>query len=337
LTSAITEPPVIPQTTVVDAVAAAARAGLLASPRTLSPWLFYDDRGSDLFEAITNLPEYYLTRTERSIFSEHADSILASAAGDQPLTLLELGAGTATKTGILLSAAIRRQGSVLYQPVDVSPSALDEAVINIQSNVPGATVRPQVANYTAEPLAITRPLNARVLVLYIGSSIGNFSPGEASALLSGLRAQLRPGDCLLLGADLAPGQNKSVATLVSAYSDAAGVTAAFNRNVLTRLNRDLGANFDPACFAHRALWNPAHSRIEMHLESLAPQHVRIPINAAGAALDLHFHAGETIHTENSYKFTAASIASLLSTTGFHIRETWQDPPALFGVILAAAS
>ena len=321
---------------VTSAVASEALQGLTATPKTLTPWLFYDEAGSHLFEQITTLPEYYLTRAERSIFATHADEILAQAAGGTRLTLVELGAGTATKTGILLSAAVRRQGSVLYQPVDVSPSALDEAVVNIQSNVPGATVRPQVANYTAEPLAISRPHNARVLVLYIGSSIGNFSPAEASALLSGLRAQLRTGDCLLLGADLAPGQNKFVATLVSAYNDAAGVTAAFNRNVLTRLNRDLGANFDPSCFAHRALWNPAHSRIEMHLESLTAQHVRIPPNAAGAALDLHFHAGESIHTENSYKFTDASIASLLSATGFQIRQTWQDPNALFGVTLAKA-
>jgi len=335
-----TSPQSAVQTTVGDAVAAEARAGLLSNPRTLSPWLFYDDRGSDLFEQITALPEYYLTRTERSIFAEHAHEILDIAAAGHTLTLLELGAGTAAKTGILLSAAVERQGSVLYQPVDVSPSALDEATANLQANIPGVTVQPQVANYTAEPLTLSRPHGVRVLALYIGSSIGNFSPTEATDLLRNLRAQLRPGDSLLLGTDLAPGPegegNKSVETLLAAYDDAAGVTAEFNRNILTRLNRDLAADFNPACFAHRALWNPDHSRMEMHLESLTNQHVHIPANSAGPALTLQLQAGETIHTENSYKFSAAAIADLLTSASFQIIRTWQDSQALFAVTLATA-
>lgn len=318
-------------------MAAEARTGLLAHPRTLSPWLFYDDLGSELFEQITALPEYYLTRTERSIFTAHSDEILKAAAAGHKLTLIELGAGTATKTGILLQAAVRRQGSVLYQPVDVSPSALEEASANIETNIPGVTVRPQVANYTVESLSFSRPNDARALTLYIGSSIGNFSPNEATDLLTNLRAQLRPGDALLLGTDLAPGPNKPVASLLAAYDDAAGVTAAFNRNILVRLNRDLGANFNPECFAHRALWNPQQSRIEMHLAPIATQHVHIPANSAGPALHLTFSPGQTIHTENSYKFTPESIAALLNPAGFETTHAWQDPQALFVVTLATAS
>ena len=342
MTSAITETPhALAPPSVIDAVAAEARSGLLASPRTLAPWLFYDDLGSDLFEQITHLPEYYPTRTERSIFTAHAADILEAAAANHTLTLLELGAGTATKTGILLRAAVDRQGSVLYQPVDVSPSALDEAVANLEATIPGVTVRPQVANYTSQPLTLTRPSScsqdARALALYIGSSIGNFSPHQAADLLRNLRAQLQTGDALLLGADLAPGPHKSVPTLIAAYDDAAGVTAAFNRNILNRLNRDLRANFDPACFAHRARWNAAHSRIEMHLEALTPQHIHLPANTAGPALSFTLKQGETIHTENSYKFTPVSIAHLLAEAGFAVTRTWQDPLALFAVTLAGAS
>ncbi len=254
-----------------------------------------------------------------------------------PYTLIELGAGTATKTGILLEAAVRRQGSVLYQPVDVSASALEEACANIQTNIFGVTVRPQVANYTVESLSISRPHNARALTLYIGSSIGNFSPAEATDLLSNLRAQLRRGDALLLGTDLAPGFNKPVASLLAAYDDATGVTAAFNRNILDRLNRDLGANFDPECFSHRALWNPENSRIEMHLAPIATQQVQIPANSAGPALHFTLTPAETIHTENSYKFTPASISALLNSAGFETTHTWQDPQALFAVTLATAT
>ena len=338
MTSATAEP-LQPEaeTAVQTAVAAEARAGLLSHPRTLAPWLFYDELGSGLFEQITALPEYYLTRTERSIFAAHADEILEAASAGQPLTLIELGAGTATKTGILLQAAVRRQGSVVYQPVDVSPSALEEARATIEATLPGVTVRPQVANYTVESLSLSRPHNARALTLYIGSSIGNFSPVDALSLLTNLRAQLRPGDALLLGTDLAPGPNKPVASLLSAYDDATGVTAAFNRNVLNRLNRDLGANFNAECFAHRALWNSHHSRIEMHLAPVTTQRVHVPANSAGSSMDLTFAPRDTIHTENSYKFTSASVAALLTPAGFETTHTWRDPQALFAVTLATAS
>ena len=310
----------------------------MAARKTLAPWLFYDEAGSHLFEQITQLPEYYLTRTERSIFTDHADEIIRAAAGDpaQTLTLIELGAGTATKTGILLRAAVHQQGSVVYQPVDVSATALDEAAENIKANIPGVAVRIQIADYTREGLPLNRLPNTRTLALYIGSSIGNFAPADAHGVLANLRAQLLPGDTLLLGTDLAPGPHKSVDDLLAAYNDAAGVTAAFNLNVLARLNCDLGADFDLSAFHHRVCWNSTESRIEMHLESARVQQVRIPENSAGPALNLHFRSGETIHTENSYKFTPAAVTALLSSAGFRSTQTWQDPDGLFAVTLATA-
>jgi L-histidine Nalpha-methyltransferase len=326
----------------IDAVAHEARIGLSATPKTLSPWLFYDEAGSHLFEKITELPEYYLTRTERSIFTAHADEIIAHAARtndsepDPTLTLIELGAGTATKTGILLAAAVRKQGSVVYQPVDVSPTALIEASENIRKNIPGVSVRVQVADYTREGLPLNRLPHTRTLALYIGSSIGNFAPDDAHGVLANLRAQLLPGDTLLLGTDLAPGAHKDIPTLLAAYNDAAGTTAAFNLNVLTRLNRELGATFNLPNFRHKACWNPTESRIEMHLESLTTQQVHIPATPTTPALNLHFAQGETIHTENSYKFTIAAVSTLLKATRFTPTQTWQDPSARFAVTLATA-
>jgi dimethylhistidine N-methyltransferase len=327
-------------TSISEAVAREARSGLTATPKTLSPWLFYDETGSHLFEQITELPEYYLTRTERSIFAAHADEILQEAARGQgpagKLTLIELGAGTATKTGILLAAAVRQQGSVVYQPVDVSETALAEASDNILNNIPGVTVRCQVTDYTREALPLNRLPNTRTLALYIGSSIGNFTPKDAREVLRNLRAQLLPGDTLLLGTDLVPGKHKTETTLLAAYDDAAGTTAAFNLNVLTRLNRDLGANFDADKFRHKVLWNPSASRIEMHLESLSTQRVRIPANSSGPALTVNFASGETIHTENSYKFTPHAVEALLASANFKAVRSWQDPQQLFAVTLATA-
>lgn len=323
-----------------EAVAREARAGLSTTPKTLSPWLFYDEEGSHLFEQITGLPEYYLTRTERSIFAAHADEILREAARGQgpagKLTLIELGAGTATKTGILLAAAVRQQESVVYQPVDVSETALAEARENILTNIPGVAVRCQVTDYTREALPLNRLPNTRTLALYIGSSIGNFTPDGSRKVLRNLRAQLLPGDTLLLGTDLEPGRHKTEAMLLAAYDDAAGTTAAFNLNVLTRLNRDLGADFDTENFRHKVLWNPVESRIEMHLESLVAQHVHIPASDSGSALTVDFARSETIHTENSYKFTPAAVEALLASASFKITKSWQDPQHLFAVTLATA-
>ncbi len=306
--------------------------GLTATPKTLSPWLFYDARGSQLFEQITELPEYYVTRTERALFCSHADEILALAAGgtheaSRRLAAIELGAGTASKTGVLLASAVRRQGAVDYYAIDVSASALAEAKANLERQLAGVRVHTRVADYT-EGLGQIDADGARRLVLYIGSSIGNFEPGAAADLLRGLRRELAPGDRLLLGAD----QVKDPLLLHAAYDDAAGVTAAFNRNVLLRINRELGADFDPEAFRHVVRWNAAESRVEMHLQSVAPQVVQIP------ALDLRIalQAEETIHTECSYKFTDERIEALFASSGFACLKVWKDPRAWFGVYLATA-
>ncbi len=313
-----------------DAVLREALAGLCkpaGAQKTLSPWLFYDEAGSALFEEITRLPEYYLTRTERAIFAEHATSLSSSLGSN--VTVAELGAGSASKTGVLLREIAANQGGLLYQPIDISPSALDEAAVAMSDLSPGIRVEPQVANYITERYTIVRSAHDRVLALYIGSSIGNFSPNEAQDILRKLHSHLQPGDSLLLGMDLAPGPGKSVETLLAAYDDAAGVTAAFNKNVLVRLNRELDADFDVDAFAHRARWNAQASRIEMHLESQQSQTAHI----AGRAIT--FAHGETIHTENSYKFTEAALHSLLQTTGFRVDRVLHDAARLFAVVLAA--
>ncbi len=305
--------------------------GLTSSPKTLSPWLFYDSAGSALFEEITELPEYYPTRTERSILAGHAEEIVAAAAGDRRLTMLELGAGTATKTGLLLKAAVERQGAITYYAIDVSHTALAEAKTRLESELPGVRVEPIVADYTDgfEQIRLSNAGGfARRLVLYIGSSIGNFSPEQALDLLRQVRAQLGSGDGLLLGVDMV----KDERLLLAAYNDSAGVTADFNKNVLTRINRELGANFDLNLFSHKAIWSPCHSRVEMHLESLVAQRVSI----AELGLDLCFARGETIHTENSYKFTRQRAAAMLAQAGFKIRGRWTNPRQWFSVYLAGA-
>jgi L-histidine Nalpha-methyltransferase len=303
--------------------------GLTERPKTLSPWLFYDQKGSQLFEEITELPEYYLTRTERQILAENADEIVTAAAGGRDLSMIELGAGTATKTGLLLNAAVGLQGSVIYYPIDVSKTALEEARTRLEAELPEVIVEPIVADYTEGMRQNSASHPGRKLVLYIGSSIGNFSPSDALEVLRGVRAQLLPGDCLLLGTDMV----KDVDTLLAAYDDGAGVTARFNKNILVRINRELDANFNPKLFRHRARWNEEHSRIEMHLESLLAQKIAL------RALDteVRFALGETIHTENSYKFTDERAAALLTRAGFKLRQQWSDPNHWFTVYLAAAN
>jgi len=312
-------------------IAAAVREGLSAHSKRLPAWLFYDDEGSRLFDQITGLPEYYLTRTERAIFAAHCAEIVAQAAGqyaNKParLRVAELGAGSADKTRLLLNAAVDLCGPVVYEPVDVSASAMEEACERIDREIPGVRVAPLVADYTEGlDLAPTHP-GERRMVLYIGSSIGNFEPREAARLLDDLRAALEPGDSILLGVDL----RKDEPTLLAAYNDAAGVTASFNLNLLARLNRELAADFDLESFAHRAVWNPEHSRIEMHLESLIPQQVQL----ASLDLEISFAAGESIHTENSYKYAPGQPESMLEQAGFTPQSTWTDDRAWFAVCLA---
>jgi len=315
-------------------VAAAVRAGLASTPKSLPPWLFYDEIGSRLFDQITELPEYYLTRTERAILSRHAHEMMAQAveghSGHRPrLRIAELGAGSAEKTRTLLRAAVKQQGKVLYEPVDVSATALLVAQSRIEREIPEVRVRPVTADYTNGFRFAPIGPDERRLVLYIGSSIGNFEPADAAHLLAKVRAQLRPGDSMLLGVDLV----KDEPLLLSAYDDAAGVTAAFNKNMLTRLNRDLAANFDPGAFAHRARWNPAHSRMEMHLESIRAQ----TVNFAALDFNAEFAAGETIHTECSYKYRPGEAEEMLTQAGFTPAANWRDEKGWFMVCLGQAS
>jgi L-histidine Nalpha-methyltransferase len=311
---------------ITERVASAVREGLASHPKRLPPWLFYDEAGSQLFDQITELPEYYLTRTERAILAAHAGEMIGRAADGARLRIAELGAGSADKTRLLLSAAAARQDGVVYEPVDVSWTALAAAKERIEREIGDVTVAPQVMDYT-DGLFLEQPeVGERRLVLYIGSSIGNFEPEESARLLRRVRATLRPRDGLLLGVD----RVKDDATLLAAYNDAAGVTAAFNGNMLMRLNRELGANFNVESFSHVAEWNPVASRIEIYLESRVAQVVRVP----ALEMRVKFGVGERIHTENSYKYREGQAESMLSEAGFKPAARWTDRRGWFAVYLA---
>jgi dimethylhistidine N-methyltransferase len=288
--------------------------------------MFYDELGSQLFERITTLAEYYPTRTERALLERHADAIVATAcSGSQPLRILELGAGTALKTCLLLAAAARRPVDVVYVPLDVSADALEIACRNVECTFPEVLIEPVVVNYVNSPPQ-PEEFDGSTLALYLGSSIGNFLPEESRTILRNLGSQLRTGDALVLGTDLV----KDESTMVSAYDDGDRVTAAFNLNLLNRLNRELGADFDLAAFRHRVRWDPIESRIEMHLESTCEQSIRV----SAAELELYFRRGETIHTENSYKFTDATLGALLSDSGFEMQHAWKDAREWYALTLS---
>jgi dimethylhistidine N-methyltransferase len=297
--------------------------GLTDQPKHVSPKWFYDARGSELFEEITRLPEYYVTRTEQQILSGSADEIV-SAAGSN-LTLIELGAGTATKTGLLIEALLRRQLRVDYIPIDVSSTALESAALRLRAEFPRVRVQPQVADFT-NGFGGFGAVRGRKLVLFIGSSIGNFEPTEAVNLLARLRGKLASGDAVLLGTDLVKDRD----VMGSAYDDGRGVTAEFNKNLLVRLNREMGANFDLKSFRHVALWNENESRMEMYLESTRDQSVTLGAHG----LKVQFAAGERIHTENSYKYTIPRVEAMLRDAGFQAERHWTDPQDWFAVHLA---
>lgn len=309
----------------LEKVKAAARHGLSAEQKTLPPWLFYDEEGSRLFERITELDEYYVTRTERAILENNADEIVRAACGDRRARVIELGAGSGAKTELVLRALLRRQTSLEYLPSDVSPSALEEMRMRLEEKIAHLKVEPRVENYTSGIAAFPRD-GISALVLWIGSSIGNFNPQDAEQVLARLRARMYPEDALLLGVD----KVKAEPSLLAAYNDAAGVTEAFNKNVLVRLNRELRANFDVDGFEHRGIWNATESRIEMHLVSRHAQVVDLP--ATGQTIFLA--AGESIHTENSYKYTTERVAALLESADFSLERTWTDARDWFGLHLA---
>lgn len=299
--------------------------GLTKLPKTLSPKLFYDAAGSELFERITELPEYYPTSTERSILRQYAPEIVQQT-GDSNV-IVELGAGSASKTTLVLDAFVKTGQPVTYYPVDVSAAALDFCSERMREMLPTIHVVPKVLDFT-HGMPQFRQIAGRKLFLFIGSSIGNFEPLEAGLFLKQVRSSMNPGDALLLGTDM----RKSPEVLIPAYDDSEGVTGAFNKNLLVRLNRELNADFDLDSFAHRIIWNDELSRIEMHLESLRDQ----VVNVDALALSLEFRKGETIHTENSYKFTMPMIEAIADNGGFTIEHTWSDPKQWFTVHLLRA-
>lgn len=310
----------------VPEIAADVLAGLSSTPKRLPPKLFYDACGSELFEQITRLQEYYLTRSEREILTRSSAQIVA--ASSPGLTVIELGAGTAEKTAILLAAILDVQPRAAFYPVDVSSSALDIGLARLNGRLRRLEVKPVIADYARGVPAIARIRSPR-MVVWLGSSIGNFEEEQAIAILRRVRAPLGSDDALLLGTDL----RKSPSILVPAYDDPQGVTAAFNKNVLARINRELGGDFDLGAFAHVALWNPPTSRMEMYLESLCAQTARVA--ALGRTFD--FAVGERMHTENSYKYTPAAVDRILHAAGFSRARTWTDQRRYFALHLARPS
>jgi L-histidine N-alpha-methyltransferase len=298
------------------------RQGLTAPAKWLPPKWFYDKRGSELFEDITRLPEYYPTRAERAILTERADEI---ASVTRAHTLVELGSGSSEKTRLLLDA-LRSLGTLdAYVPVDVSESALREAGQQLAEEYPKLAIHGVVSDFTAR-LGLPREARAPRLVAFLGGTLGNLLPAERAEFLAALRADLAPGDALLLGTDLV----KDPAVLVAAYDDAAGVTAEFNKNVLNVLDRELDARFDPEAFEHVAHWDAEREWIEMRLRSRRAQRVAIP----ALELEVDFAEGEELRTEISAKFRRDKVAAELAAASFALRHWWTDPEGRFGLSLA---
>lgn len=295
------------------------RAGLTAQPKTLPPKYFYDALGSQLFEAICLLPEYYLTRAEAEIFERHAAEIVSQLPS--PIGVIELGSGSSVKTRLLIEAILACQAELHYQPIDISASILESSAEALLGNYDRLRITGHVGDYTRGLGAIVRGEGTRLLALFLGSNIGNYTIAEARELLKTIRKALQTGDGLVLGADL----KKSVEVLIPAYADSLGVTAAFNLNLLSRINRELDADFDLVQFQHRALYNEDRGRVEAHLVSLVAQ----TVNLRTLGLKIEFQPGETIHTENSYKYDLPQLATLAKEAGFRPAKTWFDAERRF--------
>ncbi len=292
--------------------------GLTKAEKSLSPKWFYDEEGSRLFEAITDLPEYYLTRTERALLEDIAPEL--SAEIPDGAVMVEFGSGASAKTRLVLDAAPQLSA---YVPMDISTEALAEAAARIRAAYPALEVVPLEGDFT-QPLRLPPVAKDRPRVgFFPGSTIGNFTPAETRAFLSAAAQVLGEGSIFIVGADIA----KDEATLVAAYDDAQGVTAAFNLNVLARANRELGADFNLDAFAHRAVWNPRDSRMEMHLVSKCEQVAHL------GGRQIRFRKGETIHTENSYKFTPDGLAALAAASGWRLERRWVSNSPEFAVFL----
>jgi L-histidine N-alpha-methyltransferase len=299
------------------------RTGLTSTPKVLPPKYFYDGRGSELFEAITRLPEYYQTRAEADILAERATDV---ADLTKARALVELGSGSSEKTHLLLRA-LRDVGSLeTYVPVDVSVDAVEGAMPGLVADYPGLEVHGVVADF--ERHLDRLPTEGPRLVAFLGGTIGNFEPVQRARFLAALGATLQPGDALLLGTDLVKDPDR----LVRAYDDAAGVTAAFDLNVLHVMNRELGAGFDVDAFAHVAVWDAEHEWIEMRLRSLRAQTVDVPM----LSLRVDFAEGEEMRTEISAKFRQQQVADELSAAGLRLAHWWTDGPGDFALSLALA-
>jgi L-histidine N-alpha-methyltransferase len=323
LTESLTLQSHLPPDFLADTLRRDVTAGLTGTPKTLPPKWFYDERGSVLFEQITQLPEYYPTRAEREILLAHAAEVAARTGA---VVLAELGSGSGEKTRLLIEA-LRAAGTLqAYVPMDVSPSALLESGRLLVRDYPGLVVRAVMADFEHQ-LGVL-PVGERRLTAFLGGTIGNLEPAARTAFLADLRASTAAGDWLLLGTDLV----KDPAVLVPAYDDAAGVTARFDKNVLLVVNRELGGDFDPDAFEHVARWDPDAEWIEMRLRSTAEQKVTV------TALDLvvPFAAGEEMRTEVSAKFRPEGITAELAAAGFAVRDRWTDTEDRFLVSLAEA-
>jgi len=306
-----------------NAFASDVRAGLTRTAKALPPKYFYDELGSRLFEAICFLPEYYLTRAESEILRTSSAEIVTSVEG--PVRLLELGSGSAEKTRFLIEALLTKQPQLHYVPVDISDSSLELASQRLLRLYPGLRITAFAADYFTALQALAKRVPAdphcRTVAVFLGSNIGNFGRDESREFLHAVRKLLHPKDVLLLGADL----KKSTDILIPAYDDTLGVTAAFNLNLLARINRELDGNFDVKKFRHSATYNDELGRIEIHLVSLERQVVSI------RAIDCEvvFEKGESIRTENSYKFDCDQLSVLARDTGFSLARTWFDRSHLF--------
>jgi L-histidine N-alpha-methyltransferase len=305
------------------ALRADVRAGLTAMPKQLPPKWFYDARGSALFEQITELPEYYPTRTERALLEHSVDEIALTSGAD---TLVELGSGSSSKTRLLLDAFTRAGTLRRYVPQDVSESALRLAMDALGVEYPELALHGVVGDFTTHLDRL--PRGERRMVAFLGGTIGNLLPVERTAFLTQLRSVLQPGEQLLLGTGLVV----DPAVVVPAYDDAAGVTAEFNRNVLRVLNRELGADFDVDAFAHRALWDADNEWIEMRLRAERAMTVTV----ADLGLTVRFAAGEEMRTEISAKFRPDGVREILGGTGFEVARVWTDPDDRFALTLATA-
>jgi L-histidine N-alpha-methyltransferase len=306
------------------ALRADVRAGLTAIPKQLPPKWFYDARGSELFELITELPEYYPTRTERALLERSVDEIVLTSGAD---TLVELGSGSSAKTRLLLDAFFRSGSLRRYVPQDVSEAALRPAMDALAAEYPRLALHGVVGDFTTHLDRL--PRGDHRMVAFLGGTIGNLLPGERAVFLTQLRAVLHPGEHLLLGTGLVIDED----VLVRAYDDSAGVTAEFNRNVLRVLNREVGADFAIDGFAHRAVWDAENEWIEMRLVAERPMTVTV----ADLDLRVQFAAGEEMRTEVSAKFRSAGVRAMLEEAGFAVTRTWTDPDDRFALTLATAT